>query len=47
MAAQSFLMTRSQVGSDGLGTLTGYVFFGKQPDQLFLVKMVGQAQKAA
>ena len=40
-------MTRGRCGSDGLGTLTGYVFFGKQPDQLFLVKMVGQAQKAA
>jgi hypothetical protein len=34
-------------GSDGLGTLTGYVFFGKHPDQHFLVKAVGQAQKAA
>jgi hypothetical protein len=34
-------------GSDGLGTLTGYVFFGKNPDQRFLVKVVGQAKKAA
>ena len=34
-------------GSDGLGTLTGYVFFGKHPDQHFLLKTVGQAKKVA
>jgi hypothetical protein len=34
-------------GSDGHGTLTGYVFFGKQPDQRFLSETIGQAQKAA
>jgi hypothetical protein len=38
---------RGSDGSDGHGTLTGYVFFGKQPDQLFLLKTVGQTKKAA
>jgi site-specific DNA recombinase len=36
-----------QNGSDGHGTLGGYVFFGKNPDQRFLSETIGQAQKAA
>jgi hypothetical protein len=30
-------LNRGSDGDDGLGTLTGYVFFGKHPDQHFLV----------
>jgi len=47
MAAQSFLMMRSQDGSDGHGTLGGYVLFAVNSDYRRLVEAVFTLKQTA